>query len=197
MRFTASTPSGGAVSAGSAGFPDPVPDADPDPEAPPSFFDPHPVPDAAAAATSNTHTRFPIIARRIHSLMAVRARSACVVVGATPSEVAALRDTEPEADFQVRSNRHGALLFGRLSGLPIELADAFDGPVYDIMYNPTSGWFSVTVFKGVRESPVRYDNRPDEEAGYPRVGDILGATSPPDILEALDVPAEVIGYVLA
>jgi hypothetical protein len=129
--------------------------------------------------------------------MAVRARSACVVVGATPSEVAALRDTEPEADFQVRANRHGALLFGRLSGLPIELADAFDGPVYDIMYNPTSGWFSVTVFKGVRESPVRYDNRPDEEAGYPRVGDILGATSPPDILEALDVPAEVIGYVLA
>jgi hypothetical protein len=129
--------------------------------------------------------------------MTVRARSACVVVGATPAEVAALRDTEPDTDFQVRANRHGALLFGRLRGLPIELADAFAGPVYDIMYNPQTGWFSVTVFKGVRESPVRYDNRPDAEAGYPRVGDILGATSPAAILEALDVPAEVIGYVLA
>jgi hypothetical protein len=123
-----------------------------------------------------------------------RARSACVVVGANTDEVARLGDAEPNVDYQVRPNKHGALIYGRLRGLPIELADAFDGPVYDILYNPTTGWFSVTVFRGIRESPVRYDNR-EGECGYPRVNEILGATAPADILAALDVPADVLGYV--
>ncbi|HTJ47136.1 MAG TPA: hypothetical protein VL463_33775 [Kofleriaceae bacterium] len=125
---------------------------------------------------------------------APRARSACVVVGAGTEEVEQLGKAEPNVDFHVRPNKHGVLIYGRLRGLPIELADAFDGPVYDILYNPTSGWFSVTVFKGIRESPVRYDNR-EGECGYPRVHEILGATSPRDILDVLDVPADVIGYV--
>jgi hypothetical protein len=127
--------------------------------------------------------------------MTVRARSACVVVGASPEEVSAIGGAEPDVDFAVRPNKHGALVYGRLRGLPVELADAFAGPVYDIMYNPTTGWFAVTVFRGVTESPVRWDNRPDADAGYPRVAEILGATAPADILAVLDVPAEVLGYV--
>ncbi len=125
-----------------------------------------------------------------------RARSACVVVDAAPDAVARIedRDTGVPTHITVRANRLGTLLFGRLGGLPIELADAFDGPVYDILYNPTSGWFAVTIFRGTALSPVRYDNRPDHDAGYPRVADVLGFTSPPEILDALDVPAEVIGY---
>jgi len=174
------------------------------------------LPHAAAAAANATATatlatkghRFPIMARRIHLLMpetfdpladdrAPRARSAVVVVGATPDEVAAIAGEEPNVEYQVRPNRHGALIFGRLRGLPIELADAFAGPVYDIMYNPTTGWFSVTVFRGLGESPVRYDNRPDGDCGYPRVHEVLGATAPPSILDALDVPADVLGYVVS
>lgn len=93
----------------------------------------------------------------------------------------------------IRGNRHGALVTGRLGGLPVEYADAFAGPIYDILYNPTSGWFSVTIFHG-EEQPVRYDNRPDQEAGYPRIPDILGETTPEAILAALDVPADAIGY---
>ena len=40
----------------------------------------------------------------------------------------------------------------------------------------------------------RWENHPDEDAGYPRVPEILGASSPLAILEALDIPASVIGY---
>jgi hypothetical protein len=200
MRRTASTPSAGiAIGAATAAS---LPDADP--AGSPLFFDPHA---ATHIAIPTTH-RFPIMARRIHLLMPrtidplgdphdgqARARSACVVVGAAPDQLAPLVRGEPNVDVTVRANRLGALAFGRLRGLPIELADAFDGPVYDILYNPTTGWFSVTVFRGVTESPVRYDNRPDDDAGYPRVQEILGATAPADILAALDVPPDVIGYV--
>ena len=200
MRLTASTPTGGTVKgatatascafafgSGSSFF----------------FDDPHP---SISTSTIQTACLFPIMARRIHLLVAhtfdplgsddgpARARSACVVVGATPEAVAKIGDEEPNVRFTVRPNKHGALVHGRLRGLPIELADAFDGPVYDILYNPTTGWFSVTVFRGIRESPVRYDKR-EGECGYPRVPDILGATAPADILAALDVPADVIGYV--
>jgi len=126
---------------------------------------------------------------------APRARSACVVVGARLAAVAALAD-EIAPDARVRANRLGALITGRLGGLPIDCAEAFAGPVYDILYNPTSGWLSVTVFQG-EDQPVRWDNRPDDDAGYPRVHDILGASTAAAILDALDVPAEAIGYVLA
>jgi hypothetical protein len=126
-----------------------------------------------------------------------RARSACVVVGATPDAIRSLGDAEADANarYTVRANRLGVLIFGRLGGLPVDFAEAFDGPVYDILYNPSTGWFAVTIFRGVEASPVRYDNRPGAEAGYPRVDDVLGHTSPPEILAALDVPADVLGYV--
>jgi hypothetical protein len=126
---------------------------------------------------------------------APRARSACVVAGARPDAVAALAgEAAPAA--RVRANRLGALVTGRLGGLPVDCAQAFAGPVYDVLYNPTSGWLSVTVFRG-EDPPVRWDNRPGADAGYPRVVDILGATTAAAILDALDVPAEAIGYVLA
>jgi len=130
---------------------------------------------------------------------APRARSACVVVGATAEQVARIGDLEADARarFTVRPNKLGALIHGRLGGLPVDLADAFAGPVYDILYNPTSGWFAVTIFHGTDTAPVRYDNRPGSEAGYPRVDEVLGQTAPAAILEALDVPAELLGYVLA
>jgi hypothetical protein len=128
-----------------------------------------------------------------------RARSACVVVDAPIADVQRICDdeTEHQGRFTVRANRLGVLVFGRLGGLPVDLADSFPGPVYDILYNPTSGWFSVTIFHGTETSPVRYDNRPGDEAGYPRVADVLGHTSPPEILAALDVPLDVLGYVVS
>jgi hypothetical protein len=54
----------------------------------------------------------------------------------------------------------------------------------------------VTIYRGENQ-PVRWDNRPGEDAGYPRVPDVLGATTPSAILEALDVPADDVGYALA
>jgi hypothetical protein len=63
------------------------------------------------------------------------------------------------------------------------------------MWNAETGWFAVTIYRG--EQAVRWDNRPGAEAGYPRVDDVLGATTPRTILEALDVPADAIGYASA
>ena len=128
-----------------------------------------------------------------------RTRSACVVVGAPLDAVQRIceEETEDHARFTVRANRLGVLVWGRLGGLPVDLADSFAGPVYDILYNPTSGWFAVTIFHGTDSSPVRYDNRPDDDAGYPRVADVLGETAPVAILAALDIPADVLGYVVS
>lgn len=118
------------------------------------------------------------------------ARSACVVAGASPEQVRALAGDLP---VEVRANRLGALVTGRPDGLPIDCAAELPGPVYDVMYSARTGWFSVTVFRGLAQ-PARWDNRPGTEAGYPRIPDILGATTPRTILDALDLPADAIGY---
>jgi hypothetical protein len=122
---------------------------------------------------------------------APRARSACVVVGAAPDEVAAVRITD---EMSVRANRLGTLVLGRLGSLPVDYAERFDGPVYDVLYNPTTGWFCVTIFDGGLE-PRRFEPGAtgDTVGGYRRAPDILGATTPETILDALDVPREVIG----
>lgn len=95
----------------------------------------------------------------------------------------------------MRANRLGTLVTGRPGDLVIDFALDLGGPVYDVMWNPETGWFAVTVYRG--EQAVRWDNRPGTNPGYPRVDDILGATTPSTILEALDVPADAIGYVEA
>ena len=41
---------------------------------------------------------------------------------------------------------------------------------------------------------VRWDNKPGTDCGYPRIDDVLGATTPRTILEALDIPADALGY---
>lgn len=122
-----------------------------------------------------------------------RARSACVVAGASPEQVAAIAG---EAAVRLRRNALGTLVTGALGGLPIDCAAELPGPVYDVMYSAHTGWFAVTVYRGEAQ-PVRWDNRPGAEAGYPRVGDILGATTPTTILAALDVPPEAVGYAVA
>ena len=61
------------------------------------------------------------------------------------------------------------------------------------MYSARTGWFAVTIYSGLAQ-PSRWDNRPGTDAGYPRVDAILGQATPRTILEALDVPAEAIGY---
>jgi len=125
---------------------------------------------------------------------APRARSACVVVGAAPDDVAAVKIT---AEMTVRSNRHGTLVLGRLGSLPVDYAERFAGPVYDILYNPTTGWFCVTEYRVEDDHlrPRRFEPGAtgDTAGGYPRAPDILGATTPEAILDALDVPREVIG----
>jgi hypothetical protein len=117
-------------------------------------------------------------------------RTACVVFGATEDEVAAVGASDRIAS---RPNRHGTLITGRPGDLVIDYAAELPGPVYDVMYCPQTGWFAVTVYRGL-DGPVRWDNRPGTNPGYPRVDDILGATTPTAILDALDVPASVIGY---
>lgn len=123
----------------------------------------------------------------------VPTRSACVIAGAAPEEVRAIGESDR---ITVRANKLGTLVTGQPDGLVIDYAAALDGPVYDIMYNAGTGWFAVTIYRG-ESQPVRWDNRPGEDAGYPRVADVLGATTPSAILDALDVPADSIDYALA
>jgi len=118
------------------------------------------------------------------------ARTACVVVGAAPDQVAAVGSN---ARTTLRANKLGTLVTGRPGHLVIDYAAELAGPVYDVMYSATTGWFSVTVFRGLGQ-PVRWDNRPDTSAGYPRIDDVLGATTPTAILDALDIPAAALGY---
>jgi hypothetical protein len=117
-------------------------------------------------------------------------RTACVIAGATPDEVAAVGTSER---IQLRANRLGTLVSGRPGDLVIDYAAELPGPVYDVMYNASTGWFVVTVYRGL-EHTTRWDNRPGTEPGYPRVGDILGAATPLDILIALDISPDVLGY---
>ena|ERR1041385_2862702 len=117
-------------------------------------------------------------------------RTACVVTGATPDEVAAVGTGD---DIQMRVNRHGTLVTGKPGARVIDYAAELDGPVYDVMYNPDTGWFAVTIYRQL-DPPTRWDNRPGTNAGYPRVDDILGASTPATILAALDIPATALGY---
>lgn len=119
-------------------------------------------------------------------------RTACVIVGVTPERVVGV-GVNPR--IAVRANALGTLVTGRPGDLVIDYAAELDGPVYDIMYNAQTGWFSVTIFKGLGP-PLRWDNRPpDTNPGYTRTPDILGASTPLAILAVLDVPPEAIGYV--
>ncbi len=120
----------------------------------------------------------------------VQTRTAAVIVGATPEQVVAVG---MNARIAVRANALGTLVTGRPGDLVIDYAAELTGPVYDIMYNAQTGWFSVTVFKGL-EPPVRWDNRPGTNPGYPRVDHILGASTPMTILTVLGIPTDAIGY---
>lgn len=122
--------------------------------------------------------------------MDLATKTACVIFGAAPAAVA---DIGTSAAISVRANRIGTLVTGRPGDLVIDYAARLDGPVYDVMYNARTGWFAVTVYRGL-DGPTRWDNRPDADAGYPRVPDILGATTPTAILAALDIDPGVLGY---
>ncbi len=117
-------------------------------------------------------------------------RTACVIAGAQPDEVAVVGTSEAVA---MRPNRLGTLVSGRPGSLVIDYAAELPGPVYDVMYSPSTGWFAVTVYRGL-EGTTRWDNRPGTNPGFPRAPDILGATTPRDILAALDIPPAVLGY---
>lgn len=117
-------------------------------------------------------------------------RTACVIVGATPDEVAAVGTSRSIA---MRTNKLGTLVTGRPGDLVIDYAAELPGPVYDVMYNASTGWFAVTVYRGL-EHTTRWDNRPGTNPGYPRTDDILGATTPLAILDALDISPAALGY---
>jgi len=116
-------------------------------------------------------------------------RTAVVITGSTPADVVAVGVS---GRIALRANRLGTLVTGRPGDLVIDYAAELPGPVYDVMYNSSTGWFSVTVFKGL--SATRWDNRPGTNPGYPRVDDILGATTPMAILAVLDIPPDAVGY---
>lgn len=118
------------------------------------------------------------------------ARTACVVVGVAPDQVAAVGTNDRTT---LRANRLGTLVTGRPGELVIDYATELTGPVYDVMYSARTGWFSVTVFRGL-DPPVRWDNRPGGNAGYERIDDVLGATTPTMILDVLDIPPTALGY---
>jgi hypothetical protein len=117
-------------------------------------------------------------------------RTACVIQGAAPDQVAQIGTSDRIA---LRPNKRGTLVTGRPGDLVIDYAAELQGPVYDIMYSARTGWFAVTVYRGL-EHTTRWDNRPGTNPGYPRTDDILGATTPIEILDVLDVPASAIGY---
>lgn len=106
-----------------------------------------------------------------------------------PEDVRSLASSD---GLTVSPNRLGTLVTGRVGDIVIDFAFALPGPVYDVMWNPDTGWFAVTIYRG--DNAVRWDNRPDTEAGYPRVADVRGATTPRAILDALDMPADAVGY---
>ncbi len=112
------------------------------------------------------------------------------MVGVAPSQVAAVGTSDR---ITLRANKLGTLVTGRPGDLVIDYAAELTGPVYDVMYSAKTGWFSVTVFRGL-EPPVRWDNRPGTDPGYPRIDDVLGATTPTMILDALDIPPAALGY---
>jgi len=120
----------------------------------------------------------------------MQTRTACVVTGAEPAKVGSVGGTD---GIVIQENKHGSLVTGRPGDRVIDYAIELGGPVYDVMYSAKTGWFSVTVFRGM-DRPTRWDNRPDQEAGYPRIPDVLGATTPGAILDALDIPPAAIGY---
>jgi hypothetical protein len=121
---------------------------------------------------------------------AIPTRSACVIVGATPDQIETIGTSDAIA---VRANRLGTLVTGRPGDLVIDYAAELPGPVYDVMYNASTGWFVVTVYRGL-ERTTRWDNRPGTDPGYPRTDDILGATTPLGILDALDIAPSALGY---
>jgi hypothetical protein len=121
----------------------------------------------------------------------VMTRTACVIAGATLAEVTAIGVSDRIA---IRANKLGVLVTGRPGDLVIDYAAEMDGPVYDVMFNAQTGWFSVTIFRGLQDTK-RWDNRPGTDPGYPRVADVLGASTPVAILAALDIPHDAIGYV--
>ena len=59
-------------------------------------------------------------------------RSACVVSGAPPEQVAA-KATKPTVEL--RANKLGTLITGKIGDLAIDLAFELAGPVYDVMWN--------------------------------------------------------------
>jgi hypothetical protein len=120
----------------------------------------------------------------------VDTRTACVIVGATPSDVATVSES---SSISIRENRLGTLVAGKPGDLVIDYAAKFAGPVYDVMYNARTGWFVVTIYKDLA-APLRWDNRPGTSNGYTRTDDVLGATSPLEILRALDIDASLLGY---
>jgi hypothetical protein len=127
---------------------------------------------------------------RVDAPERIPTRTACVITGATPAQVASVGASER---VQLRQNRLGTLVSGRPGDLVIDYAAELPGPVYDVMYNAGTGWFAVTVYRGL-ERTTRWDNRPGTDAGFPREGDILGATTPLEILAALDISPGVLGY---
>jgi hypothetical protein len=120
----------------------------------------------------------------------VDTRTVCVITGATPSQVAAIAESP---SIGIRENRLGTIVTGKPGDLVIDYAAQLAGPVYDVMYNPRTGWFVVTIYKGLA-APLRWDNRPGTNNGYERTEDVLGATSPLEILRVLDVDASLVGY---
>lgn len=120
----------------------------------------------------------------------VTTRTACVIAGATLAEVTEIGVNERIA---IRANKVGVLVTGRPGDLVIDYAADLDGPVYDVMYNAQTGWFSVTISRGLNETKP-WDTRPGTDPGYPRVDDVLGASTPMAILAVLDIPPDAIGY---
>jgi hypothetical protein len=121
---------------------------------------------------------------------APRARSACVIAGVAPEAIAALHVS---AELAIRGNRLGTLVTGRLAAWPLEYAERLGATVYDVLANPRTGWFCVTIYEG-HLPPRRFEPgaRGDTVGGYARAPDILGATTRDAVLAALDVPAEVL-----
>lgn len=117
-------------------------------------------------------------------------RTACVIAGATPDEVAQVGASPAIA---LRANRLGTLVTGRPGDLVIDYAAELPGPVYDVMYNPSTGWFAVTVYRGLAAT-TRWDNRPGTDPGFPRTDAVLGAATPLAILAALDIAPAALGY---
>ena len=120
--------------------------------------------------------------------------AACVIAGATPEQVRAVGASDRIA---VRANKLGTLVTGRPDGLVIDYAAELRARSTTSCTTRGTGWFAVTIYTR-REPAGAVGQSPRTRTQAIRASTTSSARRRrATILDALDVPADDVGYALA